>query len=146
MARADWRRPPGSGNPRELVVRRSATVSPAHGASPAALSTSVLALLSVALIAHVADLASRWEAASARRPEALVRCIIAGFVRHGPEDWLKIMKTGPCLRDHGYCSTAIGAGGLGSDSTKRWTQENEAHFDGRSIHPNASVSHLVYSL
>ena len=28
-----------------------------------ALSTSVLALLSVALIAHVADLASRWEAA-----------------------------------------------------------------------------------
>jgi hypothetical protein len=33
-----------------------------------ALSTSVLALLSVALIAHVADLASRWEAGSARRP------------------------------------------------------------------------------
>jgi hypothetical protein len=32
------------------------------------LSTSVLCLLSVALIAHVADLVSRWEAGSARRP------------------------------------------------------------------------------
>jgi hypothetical protein len=32
------------------------------------LSASVLALLSVALIAHVADLASRWKAGSARRP------------------------------------------------------------------------------
>ena len=31
------------------------------------LSAPVLALLSVALIAHVADLASRWEAASRRR-------------------------------------------------------------------------------
>jgi hypothetical protein len=33
------------------------------------LSASVLAMLSVAFIAHVADLASRWEAGSARRPE-----------------------------------------------------------------------------
>ena len=33
------------------------------------LSASVLAFLSVALIAHVADLASRWEAGSARRPK-----------------------------------------------------------------------------
>ena len=33
------------------------------------LSASVLALLSVALIAHVADLASRWEAGWARRPK-----------------------------------------------------------------------------
>jgi hypothetical protein len=33
------------------------------------LSASVLALLSVALIAHVADLASRWVAGSARRPK-----------------------------------------------------------------------------
>jgi hypothetical protein len=32
------------------------------------LSTSVLCLLSVALIAHVADLVSRWEAGSGRRP------------------------------------------------------------------------------
>ena len=32
------------------------------------LSASVLALLSVALIAHIADLASRWEPGSARRP------------------------------------------------------------------------------
>jgi hypothetical protein len=32
-----------------------------------ALSTSVLALLSVALIAHVADLVSRWESGSPRR-------------------------------------------------------------------------------
>jgi hypothetical protein len=35
-----------------------------------ASSTSVLALLSVALVAHIADLASRWEAASARLPDA----------------------------------------------------------------------------
>ena len=35
-----------------------------------AASASVLAVLSVALIAHVADLASRWEAGSARRPNA----------------------------------------------------------------------------
>jgi hypothetical protein len=33
------------------------------------LSASVLALLSVALIAHIADLASRWEARSGRRPK-----------------------------------------------------------------------------
>ena len=40
------------------------------------LSASVLALLSVALIAHVADLASRWKAGSARRPRGLA-CRIA---------------------------------------------------------------------
>jgi hypothetical protein len=36
-----------------------------------ASSISVLALLSVALVAHIADLASRWEAASVRLPEAV---------------------------------------------------------------------------
>ena len=51
-----------------------------------ALSTSVLALLSVALIAHVADLASRWETRSASGQRPRVSYIIAGFVRHGPED------------------------------------------------------------
>jgi hypothetical protein len=34
------------------------------------LSASVLTLLSVALIAHVADLASRWKRGSARRPRS----------------------------------------------------------------------------
>ena len=49
------------------------------------LSASVLALLSVALIAHVADLASRWEAGSGRRPEGSP-ITSPGFVRHGHED------------------------------------------------------------
>jgi hypothetical protein len=51
------------------------------------LSASVLALLSVALIAHVADLASRWEAGSVRRskgsPVASPRMRLAWSRRSG---------------------------------------------------------------
>ena len=57
------------------------------------LSASVLALLSVALIAHIADLASRWEARSGRATQGLAYHITEEFVRHGHEDRRRVVKT-----------------------------------------------------
>jgi hypothetical protein len=55
------------------------------------LSASVLAFLSVALIAHVADLASRWEAGWARRPQGSP-VASTSFIRHGHGDRPKAVK------------------------------------------------------
>jgi hypothetical protein len=55
------------------------------------LSASVLAFLSVALIAHVADLASRWEAGWARRPQCSP-VASTSFTRHGHGDQPKAVK------------------------------------------------------
>ena len=61
-----------------------------------ALSTSILTFLSVALIAHIANLAEPMGntiGAPDQRPR--VSYIIAGFVQHGSEDWFK--ASGPGL-------------------------------------------------
>ncbi len=66
-----WRTRTGGGLPiAEIIANLSsgAALLLALRMALAGASTSVLALLSVALIAHVGHLASRWEAASTRLP------------------------------------------------------------------------------